>query len=187
MGDGLVYQNNRSHIRITIYSSFVDTQFQLLHVYGLWFQHITNCLMDIFHIIENLIFFRNNPMLKSKFRPKKYLGAKFDSRYRIVLSRFPACWLAVEIEPWSYVPKLTLAYISQPLYLVNSIIEYEIRSQCVFIINEVISTLCHAYVTAYLFTNMRLHNDIISMAQCKTAVNPLLRHWGYCSLALSHR
>ena len=27
----------------------------------------------------------------------------------------------------------------------------------------------------------------ISMAQCKTAVTPLLTHWSYCSLALSHR
>ena len=26
-----------------------------------------------------------------------------------------------------------------------------------------------------------------SMAQCKTAVTPLLTHWSYCSLALSHR
>ena len=25
------------------------------------------------------------------------------------------------------------------------------------------------------------------MAQCKTAVTPLLKHWSYCSLALSHR
>ena len=31
-----------------------------------------------------------------------------------------------------------------------------------------------------------LHN-IISMASCKTAVTPLLTHWSYCSLALSHR
>ena len=28
---------------------------------------------------------------------------------------------------------------------------------------------------------------IISMAQCKTAVSPLLTHWRYCSLALNHR
>ena len=27
----------------------------------------------------------------------------------------------------------------------------------------------------------------ISMAQCKTAVSPLLTYWRYCSLALSHR
>ena len=27
----------------------------------------------------------------------------------------------------------------------------------------------------------------ISMTQCKTAVTPLLTHWSYCSLALSHR
>ena len=27
----------------------------------------------------------------------------------------------------------------------------------------------------------------ISMAKCKTAVTPLLTHWSYCSLALSHR
>ena len=26
-----------------------------------------------------------------------------------------------------------------------------------------------------------------SMAQCKTAVSPLLMHWRYCSLTLSHR
>ena len=29
--------------------------------------------------------------------------------------------------------------------------------------------------------------NIISMAWCKTAVTPLLTHWSYCSLALSHR
>ena len=28
---------------------------------------------------------------------------------------------------------------------------------------------------------------IILMAQCKTAVSPLLTHWRYCSLALSHQ
>ena len=28
---------------------------------------------------------------------------------------------------------------------------------------------------------------VISMAQCKTAVSPLLTYWRYCSLALSHR
>ena len=27
----------------------------------------------------------------------------------------------------------------------------------------------------------------ISMAKCKTALTPLLTHWSYCSLALSHR
>ena len=30
-------------------------------------------------------------------------------------------------------------------------------------------------------------SEIISMAKCKTAVTPLLTHWSYCSLALSHR
>ena len=29
--------------------------------------------------------------------------------------------------------------------------------------------------------------DYISMANCKTAGTPLLTHWSYCSLALSHR
>ena len=28
---------------------------------------------------------------------------------------------------------------------------------------------------------------ILLMAQCKTAVTPLLTHWSYCSLTLSHR
>ena len=28
---------------------------------------------------------------------------------------------------------------------------------------------------------------MISMAKCKTAVTPVLTHWSYCSLALSHR
>ena len=28
--------------------------------------------------------------------------------------------------------------------------------------------------------------QIISMAQCKTAVTPFLTHWSYCSFALSH-
>ena len=32
-----------------------------------------------------------------------------------------------------------------------------------------------------------LQNSIISMASCKTAVNPLCKQWKYCSLALSHR
>ena len=32
-----------------------------------------------------------------------------------------------------------------------------------------------------------LHSLDKSMAQCKTAVTPLLMHWSYCSLALSHR
>ena len=29
-------------------------------------------------------------------------------------------------------------------------------------------------------------SQYITMAQCKTAVTPLLTHWSYCSLALSH-
>ena len=32
-----------------------------------------------------------------------------------------------------------------------------------------------------------LNFEKISMAWCKTAVTPLLMHWSYCSLALSHR
>ena len=31
------------------------------------------------------------------------------------------------------------------------------------------------------------HSTVISMAKFKTAISPLLTHWGYCSLALSHR
>ena len=31
-----------------------------------------------------------------------------------------------------------------------------------------------------------LHNKYISIAQCKTAISPVLMHWRYCSLALSH-
>ena len=31
-----------------------------------------------------------------------------------------------------------------------------------------------------------LPSQNLSMAQCKTAVTPLLMHWSYCSLALSH-
>ena len=39
-----------------------------------------------------------------------------------------------------------------------------------------------------LFTrNINIHLCFISMAWCKTAVTPLLMHWSYCSLALSHR
>ena len=37
------------------------------------------------------------------------------------------------------------------------------------------------------FSNWRLKYEHMSMAQCKTAVTPLLTHWSYCSLALSHR
>ena len=33
-------------------------------------------------------------------------------------------------------------------------------------------------------SNTEYHN---SMAQCKTAVTPLLMHWSYCSLGLDHR
>ena len=40
-------------------------------------------------------------------------------------------------------------------------------------------------------TSGRANNNyfakIITMAWHKTAVTPLLKHWGYCSLALSHR
>ena len=31
------------------------------------------------------------------------------------------------------------------------------------------------------------NNSTVSMALCKTAVTPLLTHWSYCSLALSHQ
>ena len=34
---------------------------------------------------------------------------------------------------------------------------------------------------------IHVHIRIISKAWCKTAVIPLLTHWSYCSLALSHR
>ena len=33
----------------------------------------------------------------------------------------------------------------------------------------------------------RSTEQLISMTQCKTAVTPLLMHWSYCSLVLSHR
>ena len=33
----------------------------------------------------------------------------------------------------------------------------------------------------------RGRGKITSMASCKTAVTPLLTHWSYCNLALSHR
>ena len=48
----------------------------------------------------------------------------------------------------------------------------------------------------FLITNKNTHDRLpcvpqktptISMASCKTAVSPLLTHWKYCSLALSHR
>ena len=35
--------------------------------------------------------------------------------------------------------------------------------------------------------NITEGHNWISMALCKTAVTPLLTHWSYCSLALSHR
>ena len=34
---------------------------------------------------------------------------------------------------------------------------------------------------------LRGRGQITSMASCKTAVTPLLTHWSYCNLALSHR
>ena len=38
----------------------------------------------------------------------------------------------------------------------------------------------------YTFQQIRLVQDCISVAQCKTAVTPLLTHWSHCSLALSY-
>ena len=50
------------------------------------------------------------------------------------------------------------------------------------------------FTDAYMRHSASLYSDlvwfgniIISMASCKTAVSPLLTHWRYCSLALSHR
>ena len=43
---------------------------------------------------------------------------------------------------------------------------------------------------AYRFVGHKVstsHPTSCSMALCKTAVTPLLAHWSYCSLALSHR
>ena len=51
-------------------------------------------------------------------------------------------------------------------------------------------------VTQILISRFQLHTVcsascvltyIFSMVQCKTAVSPLLMHWRYCSLALSHQ
>ena len=42
---------------------------------------------------------------------------------------------------------------------------------------------------SFFFHRRRLdpfYQMIVSMAQCKTAITPLLMHWGYCSVALSH-
>ena len=38
----------------------------------------------------------------------------------------------------------------------------------------------------FWFTFWRCHRSDISMALCKSAVSPVLMHWRYCSLALSH-
>ena len=63
---------------------------------------------------------------------------------------------------------------------------------------------CVWNTTGYNFTSMKVHKpscfslsqwkmlliknkDITSMALRKTAVTPLLTHWSYCSLALSHQ
>ena len=54
-------------------------------------------------------------------------------------------------------------------------------SFCVYIYNEAGGSFIRNFP---LPLHMTFH---ISMAQCKTAVSPLLTHWGYCSLALSHR
>ena len=50
---------------------------------------------------------------------------------------------------------------------------------------------CHQIHTNWVIKTTKDIADancyIISMDQCKTAVTPLLTHWSYCSLALSHR
>ena len=46
---------------------------------------------------------------------------------------------------------------------------------------------CSVYVKNVSTGQNREHHMTKSKARCKTAVTPLLMHWSYCSLALSHR
>ena len=39
----------------------------------------------------------------------------------------------------------------------------------------------------YGYDCLQTYSKLISMAQCITAVTPLLTHWGYCSLVMRHR
>ena len=45
---------------------------------------------------------------------------------------------------------------------------------------------CHTFNKDLNDSSLSQHQVIISMALCKTAVAPVLTHWSYCSLALSH-
>ena len=51
---------------------------------------------------------------------------------------------------------------------------------------QVIANECY-YSTVLYWCIVNVYFTYISMAQCKTVVTPLLTHWSYCSLALSHR
>ena len=51
-----------------------------------------------------------------------------------------------------------------------------------FVVN--ITTIKHCRIQN-MFNDV--HCNYFSMAECNTAVSPVLTHWRYCSLALSHR
>ena len=49
-------------------------------------------------------------------------------------------------------------------------------------------SLLKRLIPKYWYIQLKFNHSVyISMALCKTAVTPLLMHWSYCSLALSHR
>ena len=57
------------------------------------------------------------------------------------------------------------------------------------IVSTIVAVNSHMYTLWYKSVWLKWfkrHPKSISMAQCKTAVTPLLTHWSYCSLALSH-
>ena len=50
-----------------------------------------------------------------------------------------------------------------------------------------ISSLWFAYIDVWWLKGNGYKYNLISVALCKTVVTPVLMHWSYCSLALSHR
>ena len=78
-----------------------------------------------------------------------------------------------------------LAYLTKVLLrFCNHILKAVLlRDDCDIIVNwdQIMYALCkYLYVYGSVVDKLRL------MAQCKTAVTPLLMHWSYCSLAPSH-
>ena len=72
----------------------------------------------------------------------------------------------------------------------NIIFEKKNSHKCIqIIVSTIVAVNSHMYTLWYKSVWLKWfkgHPKSISMAQCKTAVTPLLTHWSYCSLALSH-